>query len=270
MKRARTTTTGVIGATRGDGSLHVESQGVATVETTSAGRTAAIDDNLAETVEQLRAELRRKDEELLRKDEDLRIAHVNFAELDVCSREVEQELESEISRLSCLNSELENECRNLAGSLRNELCRLVPHSSRWDCEQVAQLRRKLQLLEQENDDLQMCVRRLGATSEDLSCELERAQEECIFARQELESFEDEVQEAAVQSHNQIRSMEVELEEYKTLVRYLLMTVVPCEITGTECSEDIGKEALKQDPLSTDTDDTGKETNNKYDADYRAV
>lgn len=87
---------------------------------------AAFDEDLVDTVERLRVELRRMEGELRRKDEELLVARAQFSELELCSREVEQELESEVSRLNRLNNELENENKNLERRLENELQRVRP------------------------------------------------------------------------------------------------------------------------------------------------
>jgi len=172
---------------------------VGDLDSVNAGNTAAVpgtspEESLVRLVGFLRGEVRRKDEQLLRKEEELRAAQTDFAELEACSREVEQELESDIARLCRLNRALEDTNRALERRLQVELRRvasvMVVQPLQLENE-VARLRQRLQRLEQENDDLQTSVRRLEATVEDLEHRLERVEEEAVFAQQECESFKEQ-------------------------------------------------------------------------------
>ncbi|KAG6616486.1 kinesin-like protein [Phytophthora cinnamomi] len=227
--------------------------------------TTCADENLADTVEQLRAELRRKDEELRRKDEELRAARAQFSELEECSREVEQELESEISRLNRRNNELENVNRNLERRLENELRRVAPVQMQPSIRstEVAQLRQRLQRLEQDNDDLQTCVRRLEATQEDLDNKLERAEEQIIFAQQEFDDFNCEVEVATKRLRDQIQDLTAEVKMYKTFLSLscFLQFGLPQKF---DKSTDIIKDI--HEPPCSDTDDTDEEVNGDDDGD----
>ncbi|CAI5719818.1 unnamed protein product [Hyaloperonospora brassicae] len=90
-----------------------------------------------------------------------------------------------------------------------------------DDDAVAKLRQQLQCLEQENDDLQSYVRRLKATEEDLSHRIERAEEEVVFAQQELEYFKEE---HVISPAAQINELRGNLQRYKTVVSRLLSVV----------------------------------------------
>ncbi|GMF13747.1 unnamed protein product [Phytophthora lilii] len=212
MKRART----AVDAANVGGSEAVDGREEA--ETTATGRVICSVD----TEEQLRATLRQKDKELLCKDEELQAMQANFAELDACSRELEQELESEIFRLSRMNRELESTNRNLERRLENELCRNTPAQIKLSAhnDEVAKLRQTIQCLEQENDDFHMCIRRLETTEEDLRYQLDCAQEVTVFVQQELESLQEHFKEATSQSRDQIRELTSEVMKYRTFKNFV--------------------------------------------------
>ncbi|KAE8875120.1 hypothetical protein PF003_g40749 [Phytophthora fragariae] len=221
------------------------------------------DENLVETLEHLRGEFGRQAEELRRKDEELRVARTQFSELDACSREVEQELESEISRLNRRNNELENANRNLERRLENELRRVTSMQMQLSSRsgEVTQLHQRLQRLEQENDDLQTRVRRLKATQEDLDNKLERAEEQLVFAQQEFDDFESQVEESTQQSRDQIQDLTANVTMYQTFLSYILQTGKPYTARTVDKLECIIKE-----PPSSDTDDTDEEGNENGDDD----
>ncbi|KAF1779608.1 hypothetical protein GQ600_25189 [Phytophthora cactorum] len=77
-------------------------------------------------------------------------------------------------------------------------------------QQVTQLREQLRRLEQENDDLQSSVRRLEAMEKDLKHKLDRAEEELIFAQQEMQ-----------QSADQVCNLAAKLEAYENVMDRLL-------------------------------------------------
>ncbi|KUF86064.1 hypothetical protein AM587_10015406 [Phytophthora nicotianae] len=94
-----------------------------------------------------------------------------------------------------------------------------------------QLREHVQRLEQENDDLQSSVRRLEATEETLKHKLERAEEEVVFAAQEIETLK-------LQSDYKTRELSSELEKYENAMERLLTAVglpVKERCTGVERS-----------------------------------
>uniref|UniRef100_H3H2M9 Uncharacterized protein n=1 Tax=Phytophthora ramorum TaxID=164328 RepID=H3H2M9_PHYRM len=203
------------------------------METKQATSTAR--ESLIDTVERLRIELRRKEEESC-------VAQTEFTELSASSREVEQELESDISRLSRLSGEQEHTIVDLGRRLQNERRRAISAETQSSAlgEQVAQLRQRLQALEQGNDDLRIKVRRLEGTEEDLAHRLERAQEEVVFAQLELEVFAEEAGQATTTSNSRIRDLTAELDKYKALVGFV------SRVIAGECDSDEDAEG----PLNT--------------------
>ncbi|KAE9336110.1 hypothetical protein PR003_g12678 [Phytophthora rubi] len=127
--------------------------------------------------------------------------------------------------------------------------------------EVTQLHQRLQRLEQENDDLQTRVRRLKATQEDLDNKLERAEEQLVFAQQEFDDFESQVEESTQQSRDQIQDLTANVTMYQTFLSYILQTGKPYTARTVDKLECIIKE-----PPSSDTDDTDEEGNENGDDD----
>ncbi|CAI5703600.1 unnamed protein product [Peronospora effusa] len=130
---------------------------------------------------------------------------------------------------------------------------------------TAKLREQLRHLEQENDDLQSCVRRLKATEEDLSHKIERAEEEAVFAQQELEICQENHEQSDSRSAEQIHDLTAKLQEYQNVVSRLLSVVgIPNETQATGKSLDVEENELELKPCNENTDDTGKANARKVD------
>ncbi|CAI5735635.1 unnamed protein product [Peronospora farinosa] len=130
---------------------------------------------------------------------------------------------------------------------------------------MAKLREQLRHLEQENDDLQSCVRRLKATEEDLSHKIERAEEEAVFAQQELEICQENHEQSDSRSAEQIHDLTAKLQEYQNVVsRLLSVVVIPNETQATGKSLDVEENELELGPCNENTDDTGKANARKVD------
>uniref|UniRef100_A0AAV1TRJ8 Uncharacterized protein n=1 Tax=Peronospora matthiolae TaxID=2874970 RepID=A0AAV1TRJ8_9STRA len=125
--------------------------------------------------------------------------------------------------------------------------------------EVVKLRKQLQCLEQENDDLQSYVRRLEATEEDLNHKIERAEEEVVFAQQELEYFREE---HAMCPLEEIDDLRQNLQKYKNVVSRLLSVVDLPDVTqeSAETFSDVEANELESelDSRNGDTDDIVQE------------
>ncbi|CAI5745029.1 unnamed protein product [Peronospora destructor] len=108
-------------------------------------------------------------------------------------------------------------------------------------DEMAKLREQLRHLEQENDDLQSCVRRLEATEEDLSHKIERAEEEAVFAQQELEIFQENHEQSDSQSAKQIHELTAKLQEYQNMLKQMNSSS-----THNENTDDTGKATARKD------------------------
>ncbi|KAG7384415.1 hypothetical protein PHYPSEUDO_002603 [Phytophthora pseudosyringae] len=128
------------------------------------------------------------------------------------------------------------------------------HSPQHDDDEMVQLREQLRGLEQENDDLQSSVRRSEATQKDLTHQLERAQEQVVFAQQQIESLNEEHEQAATPSA--YRELTAKLDEYEGVMdRLLSATGIPNKPQEAE---------HYVESLGGGTDVTGEETTRKVD------
>ncbi|CAH0475236.1 unnamed protein product [Peronospora belbahrii] len=126
-------------------------------------------------------------------------------------------------------------------------------------DEIAKLREQLRHLEQENDDLQSCVRRLKATEEDLSHKIERAEEEAVFAQQELEISQENYKQTASRSAEQVRDLTAKLQKYQNVVSCLLSVVGIPNVAGeTGKASDAQENALELESYNKNTDDPGDE------------
>ncbi|POM76276.1 Hypothetical protein PHPALM_6503 [Phytophthora palmivora] len=125
------------------------------------------------------------------------------------------------------------------------------HSPQHEDEAV-QLRQRLRHLEQENDDLQSCVRRLEATKEDLSHKLECTQEEAVFVQQELDILKEKHEQTASESASQICDLTTKIQVYENVLNRLLTVVgipnLPHETGGKE---------LELELSNAEADDSGE-------------